>query len=245
MQSKNVWGILIRDRVYLADIQYAREKNDYTKDIIRLNGKTPIWCYYWPEINYYTMYNGEVLDYIREEMSLERCNCWDNYFMFELEVPDNEILTGVTCNASGYVKVFPELRFDMVRAVYKLRDSNPSNPYWKVLTPIYINKTYEDSVITTKVLNCEKETIYAEECLDDFDSEVIGKCLTCAKSIPYVNENKHFCSLSCMWQHQRKFIRVASKEGLDVELAKSFYKRLSDEDFERGIVKAVRTLINN
>ena len=45
MQGRVVWEILQRDKVYYADKDLLREDNDYIKDIKRLNGYIPIWCY--------------------------------------------------------------------------------------------------------------------------------------------------------------------------------------------------------
>lgn len=244
MQGKVVWDILQRDKVYYADKALLRENTDYSRDIKRLNSAIPIWCYRWPDLSFHSMYNGEVLDYLRMEMSLEQKNCWDSFVMFELDIPDDSLL-GYSYNASAYCVVIPRLSLDMVKAVYTARDTNESNPYWKVITPIWISETDDCDVITKTELNCELLTDMEESVSDDFVKGVSGKCLWCEEETDYAVNGKHFCSLGCKWEHEKKFINMLRRDGISRRRALCIHANLTDADFVHGIVKAARNVISS
>ena len=239
MQGGLVWDILQRDKVYHADRKLLREDNDYSEDVKRLNGNIPIWCYYWPDLSFYSMHDGEVLDYLRMEMSLGRKNCWDNFVMFELEIPDNTLI-GYTHNASEYVMIIPELRLEMVKAVYTVRDANDIDPYWKVINPIWISDTSDCDIITTTEMNCEQITEMEEGISSDFIEGEMGKCLRCCRKVSHIINGKHFCSLACMWDHESQFIQVLRRAGVSRREALRIHASYTDADFAHGIVKAAR-----
>ncbi len=236
-QGKEVWDIIQRDGVYHANIDKARETTDYSSDIEMLNGCCPIWCYAYPDINYYTMYDGMVLDYLRKEMSLDQNNCWDNFYLFEIEIDKSLLYMGVSYSNSSYSRVFSELTIDMVKAVYSMKDADNSNPYYKVLTPIYVTS---DDVITSTILNCKEAVLEARSCNDYFEQGDLRPCLMCAENTRNVYYNKHYCSLECLWQHEQKFIRMC--KTVSRETAIKFYKGCTDEDFSHGIRKAADRL---
>lgn len=244
MQGRVVWEILQRDKVYYADKDLLREDNDYIKDIKRLNGYIPIWCYRWSDLSFHSMYNGEVLEYLRMEMSLEQKNCWDSFVMLELDIPDDSLI-GYTHNASENSVIIPRLSLDMVKAVYTVRDANKSNPYWKIIKPIWISETGKHDVITETELNCELITEMEESISDDFVAGKSGKCLWCKQECTYTVDGKHFCSLSCKWEHERRFIYVLRRKGISRCKALYIHASLTDADFANGVVKAARNIVSN
>lgn len=244
MQGKVVWDILQRDKVYYADKALLREDNDYSKDIKRLNGAIPIWCYSWPDLSFHSMYTGEVLDYLRMEMSLEQKNCWDSFVMFELDISDDSLI-GYTHNASAYSVIIPRLSLDMVKAVYTVRDANNSNPFWKVISPIWISEIDKCDIITKTELNCELFTEMEESISDVFVEGESGRCLWCNKECTYTVDGKHFCSLGCKWEHERRFINVLRSRGISRRRALCIHSSFTDADFAHGIVKAARNVVSN
>lgn len=94
-----------------------------------MDGDVPIWCYAYPNICFETMYNGEILDYLRGELSLPEKNTWDNFLLFEIEILKSELRMGWSYNVSGYTKIFRLLRYDTIKAVYRITDALEDNPY--------------------------------------------------------------------------------------------------------------------
>lgn len=238
-QGKEVWEILQRDKVYHASPKLCREANDYSKDVERLGGYQPIWGFAWPEINFYSMYNGAVLEYLRCEMSLDQHNCWDNYVLFELEIRQEDMLIGYAHNACAYSRIFKEINFDMVKAVYTLRDSDEDGFYYKVLSPIY---TDGKDIITTVGLDCRAITEWADHSAAGLEYGNAGKCLLCERDTSFTYKNKHFCCIGHGWQHEQRFKRICRQHNIPEELIAPEYDKLTDTDFSRGHVKAVKSL---
>lgn len=241
MQGKEVWKILQRDKVYHASSKLCREDNDYSKDIEKLGGYQPIWCFAWPEINFYSMYNGEVLEYLRCEMSLDQCNCWDKFVLLELEINREDTHIGHAYNACAYSRIFKEITIDMVKAAYTLRDSSKHGFYYKVLTPIY---TSCDDVITTVELDCEQMTGWADYSTEGLEPGNKGKCLVCSEDTNFTYKNKHFCCIGHGWEHEQRFKKICRRHNIPEEILASEYGKLTDEDFSKGTVKAVQNLVN-
>lgn len=240
MQGKEVWEILQRDKVYHASPKLCREDNNYSKDIEILEGYQPIWCYARPEINFKSMYNGEILEYLRCEMSLEQCNCWDNFVMLELEINRDETHIGDSYNACAYSRIFREITMDMVKAAYTLKDADVHNPYYKVLTPIY---TSCHDVITTVEMNCKTIVEKVDESTEGLEYSDKGKCLVCGEDTEYTYKNKHFCCLGHGWEHEHRYKRICKQYNIPDEVADSEYERLTDQGLLKGTVKAVKSLV--
>lgn len=236
MQNPIVWDILQKDKVYHADVNKAREHRSYKEDIEQLNGSVPIWCFAYPEISFTTMYNNELLEQLRCEMSMNQDNCWDNFYLFEIEIEKAKLKKGLSHNGSFYCKVFAELTFDMVQAVYKVRDSEEDGWYFKVLTPIY---TKSSTVITTTEMDCRYWESVEDTYTDCFIKSEVGKCLVCGKNTPYTWLGKHFCCLAHMWKHKNRFIRLCAISGYDIDKALHSYERYADKDFNENINKVV------
>ena len=170
-------------------------------------------------------------------MSMEQKNCWEGFHLYEIEVDRKLTRIGYAHNACAYSRIFAELRFDMVKAVYTLRDSDQNGFYYKVLTPIYTSGT---DVITTKELDCRKVTEWAESCTDDFDKGITAECLQCRTETNCIKNNKHFCSLQCMWHFEKRYKKLCQQMNVDIERAMKFYKYYSDADFAHGAVAVVK-----
>lgn len=241
MQGKEVWDLIRMNGVYHADALLTRESNDYSVDVQRLNGFTPIWCYHRMDINFYTMYDGVILDDLRLEMSLNPKNCWDDFVMFELEIPEDS-LVGHTRNTSEWVRIIPEITLEMTVAVYTVRDANPNNPFYKIIKPIWLNESMLHDVITMCELNCEAVSEYAENSVECFEEGSMGKCLCCRTDTPYYTKGKHYCSVECMWEHRHRFLKIAKSMKIDKHAALNYYNSLTDSDFENGKLRTTARL---
>lgn len=240
-QGKQVWDILVKDKIYHANPDKCREKHDYREDIESLNGRQPIWCFAYPDINFYTMYSGEVLEYLRCEMSLRQRHCWDGFVLFELEIDRRILSTGYAHNACSYSCIFGELTLDMVKDVYTVRDSDEDGWYYKVLTPIY---TSGSDVIATEELDCRKVSEYAESSTEGLSVSVVGKCLLCERDTLYTDRDKHFCCIEHKWQHYNRFTHLCRTHNIDTDSIEQQYNELTDADFSRGAVKAVKHIVS-
>lgn len=244
MQSPEVWEILKRDRIYRADINMCRERASYAEDIKNLGGLVPIWCWAYPDLSFRTLFNGEVLEYLRCEMSLGQDNCWEPFIMLELEISDNLLLKGIHHNDCPYSKVFGELHLDMLKAVYKLEDSPDEGWYFKVITPIWI-KDPEDC-ITNEILDCRYWDMHADTVPEKYFSGgySMKQCLHCGRWTFNVHNNKHLCSLNCMFKNQRHFMISCSQRGMDANKAVELYNTLTDEELSEGVYQYVKNNIS-
>lgn len=230
MQGKEVWDILRREKVYHAELDKCREGWSYKDDIC--DARVPIWCWAYPDLSFHMMCNGQVLEYLRCEMSLGQEGCWDNFLMFEIEIQEDKLKSGKTHNACAYVKVFYELTLKMVKAVYSVRDTELDDYGWyfKVITPIY-NCGSKD-VITTEPMDCRYWDKIAETYTDCFSEGIDAPCLKCGKVTRYMMDTKHFCSLDCMFRHKYRFIQQCTMYGLKERMCLLLYSVYSDKDFE-------------
>lgn len=224
MQGKAVWGILQRDGVYHADVTKRRERADYMEDTLALHGATPIWCFAYPEINYVTMFDGNIFEYLRCEMSLQQEGCWDDFLLFELDVM--ALRVGKHHNACGYSCVFPELTMDMVVAVYSVCDSKKNGWYYKKFTPIYIKKELYPLFLTTT--DTYKEHEKGGGVSPEFTDEMTARCLQCKTMTSHTLDGKHFCSLKCAAKYKRKFIADWGVSGLDITKYEAMYSLLPE-----------------
>lgn len=101
MQNKVVWDLLRRDGRYVADAQLSRERRDYSADAEQLGVATPIWVWYYPDLSITQLSLGDMFEDLRCEMSLQQEGCFDDFYMFELEL-DYAAPAGITHNASPY-----------------------------------------------------------------------------------------------------------------------------------------------
>lgn len=122
MQNKVVWDLLRRDGRYVADAQLSRERRDYSADAEQLGGATPIWVWYYPDLSITQLSLGDMFEDLRCEMSLLQEGCFDDFYMFELEL-DYAAPAGITHNASPYTRVILEIKLSDVVAVYAVSDS--------------------------------------------------------------------------------------------------------------------------
>lgn len=233
MQSPKVWQILRYKGVYHADLNFCREKASYSEDIERLGGLVPIWCWAYPDLSFRTLYNGEILEYLRCEMSLGQEDCWTGFLMMEIEVPSELLHIGIHHNACCYSQVFGELRLDMVKAVYEVTDSDVDGWYFKVITPIWVAD--KNDCITSEVLDCRYWEQHEDEAPDSvFKTSAVGICLNCEKSTDKVVDGKHLCSIKCRFKHQSRFISVCGLHSIKAHDAVSIYNTLTDEDLKIG-----------
>lgn len=244
MQSPKVWQLLRRNGVYYADLELCREKANYEKDRERLNGRVPIWCWAYPELSFRTLYNGEILEHLRCEMSLGQENCWDLFLMLEIEVPDELLHIGIHHNACCYSKVFGELRLDMLKGVYKVTDSPVEGWYFKVITPIWVKDV--NDCITPTVLDCYYWDQHENDApVSIFQTTYTDKCLCCEKNTDKVIDGKHLCSLRCMFKHQSRFLSVCGIHGIDAKGALLKYKSLTDDELKIGSANYIKKFLLN
>lgn len=233
MQSPKVLEILRRDGIYKADLDLCRERADYSDDIRNLNGLVPIWCWAYPDLSFRTLFNGEILEYLRCEMSLQQDNCWEPFLMLEIEVDANLLHKGVHHNDCPYSKVFGELRVEMLRAVYKVTDSDRDGWYYKIIHPIWAKD--ENDCITSEVLDCHfwKDCSYLAP-HKYFSDGNTSTCLHCGKLTNKTYLNKHLCSLKCMFKFQHRFMTMCTMRGMDSITAVDLYNSLTDKDLIDG-----------
>lgn len=239
MQSPDVLKILLRDRIYHANLNLCRERASYAEDIKNLNGLVPIWCWAYPDLSFRTLFNGEVLEYLRCEMSLQQENCWDPFVMLEIEIPERSLKRGQHHNDCPYSKVFGELTIEMLRAMYKLMDSDNDGWYFKVITPMWVKD--KTDCITPDVLDCyywDKHEDLAPS--KYFDVRDLGKCLKCGRETKNTYKSKHLCSLKCMFKEQQQFLQSCSIRGMNPNSAIELYNSLTDTDLECGIHEYVK-----
>ncbi len=229
MQSKEVWNILRNNGVYHADVSKCREHASYKEDIVNLGGYVPIWGFAYPDMSSLHMRNGQVLERLRCEMSLQQENCWDDFLLFELDIPDMLVLTGKHHNDCTYSKVFPAIYLNQVRAVYSIHDSDKDGWYFKVLTPIYLT---DKEVITRMEMDCAYWDSIESQYVDCFDNGEIGHCLKCGRETPYLYKGKHYCSLGCMHDHKERLISNCVIHGDNPWELMSRWDILTDTDFD-------------
>lgn len=239
MQSPKVWNILNKDEIYEANLSMCREAVQYPDDMRNLGGAVPIWCCAYPDLGFHTIYDGSVLDSLRIEMHLNQCGCWDDFLMYEIEVPDCELHISTYNKENPYCKMFGCLRKNMVRAVYKIEDSETDGWYYKVIIPIWIMD--ENDCITNTALDCYFWTKYSCKAPEEyFHISKQGRCLFCKSPTQLMNKNKHLCSLGCMSRLQDKFMRSCVAHGFNPTAAVGWYNVLSDEDLAEGVYKFVK-----
>ncbi|MNV48316.1 hypothetical protein D3C71_1402150 [compost metagenome] len=151
-QSEDVIHTIIKEGVYRADLQFRRERRDYTKDIEQLDGAIPIWCFTPVTTKPFEaedFRDGSLFSLYKCEMSL---NTYLSVFpMIELEVPDNMLKQGLTHNGYSGAKVFSHISKDMLKAVYRL-SYDEHYFYPKIL----LAKAYSDDVLFTHMFQCRK-----------------------------------------------------------------------------------------
>lgn len=234
MQGKAVLDILRSNGVYHADVSKARERAPYSEDIEQLNGRVPIWCWAYPCMDFITMCTGEILEYLRCEMSLSQDNCWDNFYMLEVEVSDNELKVGKHHNGCCWSKVFGELTADMLMAVYTLRDvDGDMGYYYKVITPVWKRS---DNCIIECELNC-----LAMHNMEDtyiwpwFEYGFWGNCVECGRSTQMHYWGRHLCSIKCVNNQLRKYVNACAVTGVDALSIQRKFMGADDNDMKDGV----------
>ena len=119
-QSQEVLDILLNNKVYYADNNKSRENNDYTKDIERLNGKSPIWVFNNPDIQVNNTLNYFTPETWRCEMSLGTKHGLENFLCLEFELDKSSLKQGQTHNSYKYAKVVDKLLLKDLCCVYKV-----------------------------------------------------------------------------------------------------------------------------
>lgn len=240
MQNLIVWDILKRDGVYTADLGLCREKTNYKEDIEQLGGFVPIWCWAYPDLGFVMLYNNEIFEYLRCEMSLGQDNCWDHFLLLEVEIPENKLLTGKHHNGCCWSKVFDKLTYNMIKSVYRVSDASVNGWYFKNFTPIY---RLRDSVLPADGLDCK----YWEEHEDStpefiFDKSCEGRCLACNTSTDYTYRGKHFCSLKCAFSFENRLIQTSSMKGVNPYKVIALYNHYGNSELQGKITDIVDRL---
>lgn len=230
MQSKDVLDILKNEGVYHADGKYSREQATYDEDREQLGGQHPIWCWAYPCMDFVTLCNNEVLEYLRCEMSLEQDNCWDNFYMLEVEVPYHKLKIGKHHNGCPWSRVFGELRASDVIAVYTIKDSNVEGLgyYFKVVTPIWSR----DGCV--QLIPMEMDCRYYANVEDQplfpmFERRSTAKCIACGEETDWVFWNKHLCSIKCACRLVDRYKTWCSVLGVDALKYEAILKCATDE----------------
>lgn len=147
-QSKEVVNIILNKGEYKADIYLCREKRDYKLDTEQLNGNCPIWCFAPITGNEFTssdFIDGVLLERFRCEMSLDQGVGLTKYYLLELEISNEELLTGKTHNAYTGAKVIPFIKFNQLKAIYRVEHT--SHWYYK---KIILIRSFSDDILFSK-----------------------------------------------------------------------------------------------
>lgn len=220
-QGKAVWDSILKHGMnYHADWNLAREHvtlDDLTKDILQLSGECPIWGYTQPYFNYTNMWNGDMIEKIRCEMSLDQEDAFKDMYMLELEIPLKEVFNGCNHNDNKFVVTFGRIEPDWVKAVYTVEDckkgSHMEQWYYKIITNIHTNVPTGGGlldVITTSKIDMYQLSLEDEWSEDKHPpiSTSVGKeakCLECGDITKIWYKNKPICSLTCLTAMQNKF----------------------------------------
>lgn len=243
VQSKEVLNILQRDGVYRADSKCSREHMDYAEDKMQLGGVTPIWCWAYPCMDFVTLCDNSVLEYLRCEMSLDQENCWDSLYMLEVEVSYNDLRIGKSRNRCSWSRVFKELRAIDVYAVYILRDSEIKGKgwYYKVVTPIWTREN--STVLIPSEMDCYVYSQHLDQPLfPRFQVRQVGYCVACGKVTTYSYWNKHLCNIDCVSKLVNTYIHECAMLNIDAVKYEDIFKYAIDHDFEKGMLTFLNTL---
>lgn len=213
MQNKVVWDLLRRDGHYVADAQLSRERRDYSADAKQLGGATPIWVWYYPDLSVTQLSLGDMFEDLRCEMSLQQEGCFDDFYMFELEI-DYAAPTGITHNASPYTRVIHEIKLSDVVAVYTVSDSPVDGWYYKTFDPIYV-EDFATPMFQTRT-DIQKLSDASDTVNEYFKHGDFAKCLKCDKYCNTYYEGACFCSVEHASRYKRSFIQKYLSLGLDI-----------------------------
>lgn len=157
-QSLDVLKLLFKNKVYIANPNKARERQDYGADIEQLGGHTPVWCFspFIKNLGYSTEFNKEFFRYgnlfvaYAREMCLPSIENFSKFFLLELRVPSDIIKVGITRNGYEGAVVIPKIEMNNLVAVYKLHyTTDDYYPSIKVL------KIFKNNSIFDTDFKCE------------------------------------------------------------------------------------------
>ncbi len=239
IQSQFIYSTVMMSGSYQAESVLCVDVTKYSADIKRL-GYVPMWGYWQEFYNFDTMWDGNV---IRSLLSFSELKSYD-WFLFELDIPDELVETSASSNRSfEYIRLFPSIRREYVRAVYKLNRSRwRSKDKQFILTPIYIG--CNDPITTVKLdtgfYNRHDRWEDGDSVLDFCEKGREGTCILCGSDTSYLVKGKHCCSLSCLSEARTMTRHYCKSYGVDFEYAMN---RLNENDFFPTSRKAVLRLV--
>lgn len=249
-QGKTVWDDVLKNgRTYHADWNLARERvslDDITKDILQLSGECPVWGYTQPYFNYSNIWDGSMIEKIRCEMSLNQEDAFADMYLFELEIPLEEVFSGQHHNDNKFVVTFGRIEPGWVRAVYTVEDckkgSHMEQWYYKVITNIYANVAATGGKLD--VITMGKIDMYILSLEDPWDSEhhpphitSVGKqekCLGCKRMTDIWYKGKPFCSFSCLTKTKLNF----GIAGIEFRVnGEDVFEKVNNEDLKTNSIR--------
>lgn len=153
-QSEEVLNILLSGKDYTPDASIVRERRDYKEDIDQLGGVFPVWGYACPYGRNFIsrdFLDGVLFETFRCEMSLAEEGL-KRFVMLELEVDCASIFTGKTHNAYKYAVVFPGIKREQVRAVYRINYLSDDVPNAKRIVSYVDDPLFEENGIVPDAL---------------------------------------------------------------------------------------------
>lgn len=217
-QSEEVLNIILNEGIYFANSSMCREKNDYSEDILALNGKTPIWIFANPDISFDTLKSGELLEIWRCEMSLDQKIGLTQFKMLELEIDENNTLikVGKTHNSYKYACVIDSIKKSQLCAVYHIENTN--HFFYK---KIVFEQSFNDAknIITDNCIDTRSLQYYGI-----YDNVVYNskhkRCSYCEANTKHLINNIPICSEFC----KDSIIQLCK------DIGSSLFNKLSDED---------------
>ena len=149
-QSKEVVDILLRDELYLADINKAREGSVCEEDIYACDGNTPIWVFQHPAFCFDKVGDKQfcnMLETFRCEMSIGTLN---GLYMIELHL-NYQPPVGKAHNSSSLACVIPSIKLNDVASIYELKQTEF---YFYDITPY---RLYSDDCLFDAAHSLNKE----------------------------------------------------------------------------------------
>lgn len=130
-QSKEVVNILLQNKLYLADINKAREGSICKEDVDACSGNTPIWVFQHPAFCFDNIGDKQfcnMLETFRCEMSISTLS---GLYMIELHL-DYQPPIGKAHNGCSLACIIPSISMNEVAGIYKL---NQTEFYFYDITP--------------------------------------------------------------------------------------------------------------
>lgn len=130
-QSTEVLSIILRDKIYKANLHLCRERRSYEEDIAQLEGSIPIWGFSSKGDKFLEteLRDGVEFFNFKCEMSVDVKDL-SELLLLELFVDGNEVFTGISHNAFERAKVFPQIKYEDLVAVYQLQYDRDTEYGW-------------------------------------------------------------------------------------------------------------------